>query len=219
MLSTKNKNYMNSVSQHSAVASSQAQSPNPHPVLALPQVRAIRDGSHEPEVNHRRKGKIARLPKAARERVNQMIAEGLPYSLIILQLGELGKGLNAQNLVNWKRGGYRDWERHHDRLLGVRIQMEVAAEFLKETGEMDQNQILDACNKLASLQLFGALQSDGTDCLNTMFARNPGKFFRVVNAVCNSANTALNFEKRAARLQPSVVSPSSASSQIKVNQA
>ena len=58
--------------------------------------------------NSRRNGKIARLPKETRDMINHMIDDGLPARVIIDELGETGRGLNAQNITNWVQGGYQD---------------------------------------------------------------------------------------------------------------
>src|SRR4051794_1220467 len=70
-----------------------------------------------------RTGKIARLPLALREQINQRLADGEPGPDLLAELNGLepvrqmlaaqfdGKPINAQNLTEWKQGGYRDWER------------------------------------------------------------------------------------------------------------
>src|SRR5207237_2124272 len=60
-------------------------------------------------VNARRNGKIARLPKETRDMLNRMLNDGLPYRVIIDELGEAGEGLNAQNITNWAQGGFQDY--------------------------------------------------------------------------------------------------------------
>ena len=65
--------------------------------------------SIEPIPDHRRNGKIAALPKAVRDRINLMMLDGLTYLEIIAELGDVGKGLNEDNLGNWKSGGYTQW--------------------------------------------------------------------------------------------------------------
>src|SRR5215471_14873949 len=62
--------------------------------------------THQPHAEHRRTGKVARLPRTVRERVNCMLEEGLPYDIIIQRLG---KHRTLDNLSQWKKGGYRDW--------------------------------------------------------------------------------------------------------------
>jgi hypothetical protein len=57
----------------------------------------------------RRRGKISQLPEAAREQINLMIQDGVPYAEIIARLGEVGKGLNEDNLSRWRKTNYQDW--------------------------------------------------------------------------------------------------------------
>jgi len=54
----------------------------------------------DPQLSARRNGKIARLPKATRDLINRMLDDGLPYHVILDELGETGEGINAQNLTN-----------------------------------------------------------------------------------------------------------------------
>src|SRR5712672_3124763 len=72
----------------------------------LPQVRAL-----DSQPSSRRNGKIARLPKETRDMINRMLDDGIPYHVIIDELGEAGEALNTQNLTNWKQGGYQEWSK------------------------------------------------------------------------------------------------------------
>ena len=94
-----------------------------------------------------RNGKIARLPLAIREAVNQMLLDGLVYPQIVAKLQQLGyPGIRPQNLSEWRKGGYQDWLRRReqqedlqqDRLAAIamakdpasRMDVEQANEFL-----------------------------------------------------------------------------------------
>src|SRR5712691_1319531 len=59
--------------------------------------------------NRRRAGKIARLPQAARDQINLMLRDGLPYAEIVVRLGQAGTGLNKDNLSRWRKAGHQDW--------------------------------------------------------------------------------------------------------------
>lgn len=71
--------------------------------------------------NTTRKGKIARLPRALREDLNQRLSDGQPASMILPWLNSLGavreilnrsfagEDVSDQNLTNWRQGGYLDW--------------------------------------------------------------------------------------------------------------
>jgi len=69
-----------------------------------------------------RKGKLARLPSAVREHLNQRLENGEPACRMVGWLNALpevqavlaaefgGVPINEQNLSRWKQGGYRDWQ-------------------------------------------------------------------------------------------------------------
>ena len=56
-----------------------------------------------------RNGKVARLPKPLRDRINLLIRDGLSYRAILKKLGDDAQDLTLNNLSEWKRGGYVDW--------------------------------------------------------------------------------------------------------------
>jgi hypothetical protein len=68
-----------------------------------------------------RTGKIARLPREIRERLNRRLQDGesgrqliewlnsLPEAQAVLDRDFDGRHINDQNLSDWKQGGYRDW--------------------------------------------------------------------------------------------------------------
>jgi hypothetical protein len=68
-----------------------------------------------------RNGKLARLPSAVRERLNQRMENGEPGDHLLDWLNSLpevqavlaaefgGVPIKKQNLSRWKQGGYRDW--------------------------------------------------------------------------------------------------------------
>ncbi|HVY70612.1 MAG TPA: hypothetical protein VHH73_11835 [Verrucomicrobiae bacterium] len=70
---------------------------------------------------NQRIGKIARLPRAIRDQLNQRLDDGeqgpellswlngLPEVREILARDFEGKEINAQNLSSWRQGGFQDW--------------------------------------------------------------------------------------------------------------
>src|SRR3989442_4986848 len=61
-----------------------------------------------------RSAKVARLPYATRERINQLIEDGFPYKAIIEKLtqdGLLPHPISEGNLSNWRLGGHEEWRR------------------------------------------------------------------------------------------------------------
>src|SRR4051812_15157492 len=58
---------------------------------------------------NRGNGFVARLPKAIRDQLNNMILDGVSYPEIIQRLGEPAKHLNPGHLKEWKKRGHQDW--------------------------------------------------------------------------------------------------------------
>src|SRR5690348_602889 len=68
-----------------------------------------------------RNGKIAQLPKAIRDELNQRLENGeqgpelLPWLNLLPETRELltkkfaGQPVNKSNLSDWRQGGYREW--------------------------------------------------------------------------------------------------------------
>src|SRR5437879_774120 len=52
---------------------------------------------------------IARLPKETRDMINVMLDEGLPYHILLEELGEGGQKLTPQSLTDWVRGRHQDY--------------------------------------------------------------------------------------------------------------
>src|SRR3954467_14974114 len=124
---------------------------------SFPQVRAL-----NPPPSTRRNGKIARLPKQTRDMLNRMLDDGLPYRIIIDELGEAGEGLNLQNLTNWKQGGYQDWVKNQELIEQLRLQIEHAIDLLNETGgAANTAKVIEACHMVGATQLMWGLLEHG----------------------------------------------------------
>lgn len=101
-----------------------------------------------------RTGKIARLPYAMREQVNRRIDTGerarpllkwlnaLPEVQTVLERDFKGQPVSAQNLSEWRNGGYRDW-----------LARQEALAFVTELDAIDSDsqapQVFDLPEKLA----------------------------------------------------------------------
>src|ERR1043166_2758566 len=86
-----------------------------------------------PLISRTRTGRVARLPKADRDKVNLMLLDGVPYAAIIEALGEQGKSLNEDNISSWKLGGYQDFLEEQKELEETRIQEEYTLELVKQS--------------------------------------------------------------------------------------
>ncbi len=94
-------------------------------------------------------GKIARLPQILREQLNQKLDNGeqggpilewlnaLPEVQAILKAEFDGRPINAQNLTNWRGGGYQDWQRQQERRATVRQFTEDAKQLDADAGGVE----------------------------------------------------------------------------------
>src|SRR4051812_24841372 len=124
--------------------------------------------SVEPKPANLRTGKIARLPKAVRDTINQMICDGFTYLEIIHALGDVGKGMLENNLATWKAGGYQDWLKEQQRLDEMRVQQEFAIDLVRANDGTETHQaalqvaalrVLDVLSQFDSKNLKAALQN------------------------------------------------------------
>lgn len=103
-----------------------------------------------------RNGKIARLPRAVREQLNRRLDEGEPGKRLVAWLNGLpetqavlgaefgGRPINEQNLSEWRRGGYQDWQKQQERRHLVRELVEDAEELRAVAGDVEVSQHLSA---------------------------------------------------------------------------
>ncbi len=95
-----------------------------------------------------RNGKIARLPKAIRDRLNQQILDGVPGKDLVRWLNGMNEvvdilvqhfntdKITEQNLSEWKQGGYQDWLKHQERRNWVRRLSDEAEDVTEDAGLM-----------------------------------------------------------------------------------
>lgn len=163
-----------------------------HPTLtAYPQVQDL-----NPQPSSRRNGKIARLPKVTRDMINRMLDDGLPYHVIIDELGEAGEGLNAQNLTNWNQGAYQEWVKSQELVELSRARTETAIDLLRETGgAANADKVVEACNAIGATQLMTALLDHGDEAMKKLLVDKPETYIRILNVVCRLADSGLRYDK------------------------
>lgn len=126
-----------------------------------------------------RVGKIARLPKTVREELNRKLDDGRPGPELLPWLNGLpevqsilsaefsGAPISAQNLSDWRHGGYEDWCRSQDRFAGTKLLAERAREFAATAGgslseasaQILSGKILNVLEGLAEAEDLEALSS------------------------------------------------------------
>ena len=140
--------------------------------------------------------KIARLPKQTRDMINVMLEDGLPYHVLIEELGEAGQGLSAEQLADWVKGRYQDYLKDRQTMDHAKARMEFASDLLRELGDPDPSLILRACRVVAALQIFDAMLEHGDTALRDMLLRNPSTYINVLNSLCNLTNAELKYEEK-----------------------
>ncbi|MCX6952988.1 MAG: hypothetical protein NTV51_12605, partial [Verrucomicrobia bacterium] len=88
-----------------------------------------------------RTGKIARLPRALRDTLNRRLLEGEPGPRLLAWLNKQpetkavlaedfdGRAVTAQNLSEWRLGGFGDWCREQTALEAVGRTLEEGSDF------------------------------------------------------------------------------------------
>jgi hypothetical protein len=101
-------------------------------------------------------GKIARLPQTVREELNRRLNDGEPGGGLLEWLNALpavqavlttefgGSRINAQNLSNWRTGGFQHWLRQQERRVLVRELAENAKDLAADAGGVEIGNHLSA---------------------------------------------------------------------------
>ncbi len=144
----------------------------------------------------RRNGKVARKPKAIRDRLNHLLLDGVPYAGIIAALGPEASDLNEDNLSNWKGGGYQDWLREQQRVEIIRAKQEFALDLFCEK---DGNKIHQATLQIAAANLCELLIDLDPNSLRELLETNPDKYTRLLNAIARLSDGQLKCERHRAQ--------------------
>lgn len=161
--------------------------PSKNPVPATPH-SALR----APHSCWRHNGNVARLPKAVRDRINQMIQDGLTYPAILENLGEQSTGLSVVNLSRWKNGGYQDWLLEQAFTVKTRDRLESASQV---TRDLDATQANHAALQLGTLHIFEALRDLGPGSLAEKLGGDCMAFARLINALARASRETLLLQK------------------------
>ena len=142
---------------------------------------------------HRRTGKIARLPREARELLNLMLRDGTPYALISKKMAETGHKISENNLSRWHTGGgYADWLREQSCLEEVRLRLDFANEIVHEKNV----DLIDAASlPVAVTRLYTLLMTFDPSQLSSHIANQPLAYTRILNALCKLTEASIKCER------------------------
>jgi hypothetical protein len=130
-----------------------------------------------PARKHKRNGKVARLPKPVRDKLNALLDDGLTYKEVIAALGEDGQHLNEDNIKNWYQGGFQDWQKERPCLDEWRAKWEFADDLVAQghglnihqtVNQFLANQVHEAVTDLPAGLLRDALKEDPKNILYLM---------------------------------------------------
>jgi hypothetical protein len=115
-----------------------------------------------------RNGKIARLPRQIREKLNRRLDDGEQGESLLEWLNELpevkevlkrqfgGVPINKQSLSQWRLGGYQDWLRHEESCEVVQQLAEQAGDL---NAEADEQSVSEMIADFLSVELARALRA------------------------------------------------------------
>jgi len=139
-----------------------------------------------------RRSAIARLPKATRLRINEMLDDCAGADEIIATLGDEGKGLNKDIIHRWKTGGYQDYLREQRLIEQCRARQTAALELLMKNNPINGFQ---ATQQLATAQMCEVLADMGPELFRNALASNPQSLFRMLNSFARLTNGGLKCER------------------------
>src|SRR4051812_46741367 len=140
---------------------------------------------------HAHNGKVGRLRKSVRDRINTMILDGFTYPRIIKELGEDGKGLTPDNLSQHRKGAYQEWLQQRAWLGSIAAKSEFSTDLLAQPESVSLHE--------AGLRFAAAQMLDQLMRLAAKAPQNAGippeTLARVVNALSRLTREALAFQK------------------------
>ena len=137
-------------------------------------------------------GFVARLPRAIREQLNQMMLDGVPYPQIIKRLGEPASHLKPDHLYQWKKRGHQDWLLHQDFLAERRIRQESAGDIVDDC---DTNKVSQGALQLGTLYIYEALRDLRAGGLESKLGGDSAAFARLLNALSRASRETLQLQK------------------------
>jgi hypothetical protein len=162
--------------------------PIENPALEPP-IAPLLPHSSTPSVSRRRTGKVASLPKAERDLVNQLLEDGSPYDAIVQALALRGFTVSSRNISNWFQGGYQDW---------LLLQQRIATHQLHEEAALDILNDRDIDVAAAGLQIVA------THLCQVLLASQPlrvdpqsglDNYLRAANTICRITHQLIQIQK------------------------
>jgi hypothetical protein len=160
------------------------------------------------EPTHTLTGKIARLPKSVREKLNRRLDNGAPASEILPWLNSLysvkkvltawfaGAPINDQNLTNWRGTGYQRWLQNQAPIAGILER----AEYASDAARAGRGRLANGVATVAVTHLLSHLDTIPPEKRSTA---DLAKIAHAVTALVHAEqnNLRLKFDKKRLRLK------------------
>ena len=137
---------------------------------------------------HRPRGKIRRLPREVRKKLNELLDDGLNYKDVIGALGAEASHLTKDDVSRWYTSGHQDWLKNQVWLEDTVARLDMAVETVTEYTEAN---VQLAALHIAATQLLETLLRHGQRLLD----ENPEAYVALVNSVTRLARESLNQQK------------------------
>jgi hypothetical protein len=126
------------------------------------------------------------LAKPIRDRLNQMLQDGVPYLKILEQLGSDVAGINEDHISSWKTGGgYHGWLREVRLAENIQSKNEFAMTVLD--GSVPPTRASQAALQIVAANLCEFLAETDPANLRDSLLSDSDKFTRLINAMVRLA--------------------------------
>src|SRR5207302_9269149 len=130
-------------------------------------------------------GKIAELPQAQRDLINQLLDDGATYAKVRREMAQHGVKLNGENISNWFDSGYQTHLEHKLWIQQMAAVRDGASDLLDGYDPIKFHQ---AANQLASIQIFKSLKEE-------KLSDDPQSHTRMLNVLARLGREALSLAK------------------------
>jgi hypothetical protein len=146
-----------------------------------------------------RTSRVSRLPRAVRDKVNQMLDDGFLYKDIIKMVKEeTGVELNHQHLSTWYHGGHERWQAERLRVQDMRETREFVREEMRES---QGKEVAEAGLKVAASQLYEILVKFNVAGLKRELKKQPEAYPKVVQMLARVSEGGLKYERHRAGVE------------------
>jgi hypothetical protein len=137
-------------------------------------------------------GKVARLPKPVRDQINNSILDGVPYPVIINQLGDLGKDLTAHNLSEYRKFSYQTWLREKNWRDDLHARQESFTDLLQGK---DATQLPEVALQITATQMCELLHDLNPLAVRSEIESDPDKYVRLLNALARVSRVLIGLQQ------------------------